>query len=390
MADIGTITGAAPLNASNDTYTTFTDDLTQTLTNALNDTPADLGNVDTLNWTIEYSLRAARTDDTYALAIRIVNGATILAAADAGGTFVTVAASVTSTTDTTSGPTAFGYVNTGATKAQWDGASVELQQTYTKTKGADATAIRVDYFAVTGTYSVGVASATGTMAAVEAGSDTLAATGAVAISGVLTATETGNDTAVGAGAVAISGTLATQETGADTFAASGTVGSTGVTGSMAAVEAGSDTLAASGAVAVSGALSATETGTDTASATGTVGFTGVSGTMAAQEAGTDTLSATGLVAISASMAANESGTDTAVILGGVVISGAFVAIETGVDLMAANGVVGGADAVVYRAPASRTQAARAYGRSKAANQGARSETAMVKSRTFSVGERNNS
>jgi len=151
MATLPTITGASPINASNNTYTNFTVDLTETLTNALNNTPTDFGNMDTLSWTIEYSLQAARTDDTYALAIRIVNGATILAAATAGGGFVTVSASVTSTADTTTGPTTFTYVNTTATKTQWDGASVELQQTYSKTKGSDGTGIRVDYFAVTGT-----------------------------------------------------------------------------------------------------------------------------------------------------------------------------------------------------------------------------------------------
>jgi hypothetical protein len=157
MAILPTITGSAPLNVSDNVYTTFTIDITETLTNILNDTPADFASMDNLTFTVEYSLTTPRTDDVYSFLIRIVNGATILAAADAGGTFTTVSASVTSTIDTTTGPTAWGYVNTLASKATWDGATIELQQGYAKTKGGDGTSIRVDTFSINGNYTAGVA-----------------------------------------------------------------------------------------------------------------------------------------------------------------------------------------------------------------------------------------
>jgi hypothetical protein len=157
MAILPTITGSAPLNVSDNVYTTFTIDIAETLTNILNDTPADFASMDNLTFTVEYSLTTPRTDDVYSFLIRIVNGATILAAADAGGTFTTVSASVTSTIDTTTGPTAWGYVNTLASKATWDGATIELQQGYAKTKGGDGTSIRVDTFSINGNYTAGVA-----------------------------------------------------------------------------------------------------------------------------------------------------------------------------------------------------------------------------------------
>ena len=85
MTALGTITPVAPLDASDDSYLSFSVDLAETLSTVWNDTPADFGNMNSLSWQVEYSLVAARTDDTYGLNIRIVNGATILAAADAGG-----------------------------------------------------------------------------------------------------------------------------------------------------------------------------------------------------------------------------------------------------------------------------------------------------------------
>lgn len=141
--------------SSDDTYASFTIDTTETLNSTLSGIPADFESMDGLNWTFEYNQtgRDASNPDTYALSVRIVNGATILAAADSGGTFATVDSDVTNTTDVTLGPTAFAYVNTSASKATWEGATVEYQQTYSQFKAADGGNIRVDYIALTGTYT---------------------------------------------------------------------------------------------------------------------------------------------------------------------------------------------------------------------------------------------
>lgn len=156
MATLTPVTGAAPINASNDTYASFLTDSNDTLVISLADVDADLGTMTSLNWQIEYSMSSAPNDDTYDLSVRIVNGATILAAADAGGTFASVANAITSATDITTAVTAFAYVNAG-NKALWDGATIELQQTYSKSKGSDGTNIQIDFAEFTGTYEAGVA-----------------------------------------------------------------------------------------------------------------------------------------------------------------------------------------------------------------------------------------
>jgi len=117
-------------------------------------TPAGFGAIKTLNWQVRYALSAtppASNKDTYGLSIRIVNGATILAAADSGGTFSVIVSTTTmSTTYANSAATAFAYVNTGASKATWDGAVCELRQTYAQTGSKDAHAVRVSAIEFTG------------------------------------------------------------------------------------------------------------------------------------------------------------------------------------------------------------------------------------------------
>ena len=158
MATLTTLNAASPLNASDNVYLSFTADVgPESLTRALDNTNADFGTMDTLTWAVEYSVTVVPGDDVYGLSIRIINGATILAAADVGGTAQVVSSNVTSTTDTTSAATAFAYINTGASKATWDGASVELTQNYTKTKGGDGSNIRVDQVTFNGTYTIGIA-----------------------------------------------------------------------------------------------------------------------------------------------------------------------------------------------------------------------------------------
>lgn len=156
MATLTTLNAASPLDLSDDVYLTFTVDTDlEVLSRALDDVDTDLLNMDTLTFNAEYSLTGANDDDTYSLRIRIVNGTTILAAADSGGTFQTVDSNITSTTDITSGVVSFSYVNTTATKADWNGASVELQQGWLKNKSGDGVAIRVDQVIFDGTYTSG-------------------------------------------------------------------------------------------------------------------------------------------------------------------------------------------------------------------------------------------
>jgi len=152
MAVLPTLTGNTPLNASDDARSLFANDANPgTVTTALTDTPTDFATITSLSWLVEYR-QAGRVDDVLTLNIRIVNGATILAAETAGGAFSQVATNITTTTDVTSPVTPFAYVNTAASKAVWDGASVELQQVISRVKGADGVHLEVDYIAFTGEY----------------------------------------------------------------------------------------------------------------------------------------------------------------------------------------------------------------------------------------------
>ena len=149
--------GASPLDAIDASYASFANDTDgDIITNALDNMPSDFDSMDTgLAWHVSYSV-VGRSDDTYGLSVRIINGATILAAATSGGTPATVNANVTNTSDTT-GSVAFAYVNTGASKALWDGATWEFTQAYSKSKGSDGGHIRLNAAWVTGTYTAGAA-----------------------------------------------------------------------------------------------------------------------------------------------------------------------------------------------------------------------------------------
>jgi WD40 repeat protein len=158
MATLTAFNARFPLNASDDVYLTFTASTTgEVLSRAAEPTNTDVGRVDTLLWRVEAG-RTTAGDDTFSLAIRVMSGATVLAAANSGGTYASVATIPTGTTaDEVYGPTAFAYVNTTATAAQWAAATVELQQTYSANMGADGAAIKVDHVQFTGTYTRGVA-----------------------------------------------------------------------------------------------------------------------------------------------------------------------------------------------------------------------------------------
>lgn len=114
---------------------------------------SDLETMDTLSWRVEKSVTSTG-DDTKILDIRVMRGSTVLAAADAAGAFQRVEDMTGhGTADTITGPTAFGYVNTAATKEDWDNGVVELRQTYSSSMSNDGAAIRVDHVEFTGTYT---------------------------------------------------------------------------------------------------------------------------------------------------------------------------------------------------------------------------------------------
>src|SRR3990167_6270167 len=99
MPALTTLHAASPLDADDQSRLAFTNDLTETLSRALDNVNSDFATMDDLTWTVQARRSGMPVDDTYALAIRIVNGATILAAAASGGTFVTISSNVTATSD---------------------------------------------------------------------------------------------------------------------------------------------------------------------------------------------------------------------------------------------------------------------------------------------------
>jgi hypothetical protein len=124
----------------------------------LTDVDTDLGNVDTLSWQVRYRVIGAQTN-TRGLSIRIVRDSdgAVLAANDAGGTFQTVASPITVTTFTNSAVVAFNYVNTAASKADWNGARVEIRLSITKSMAGDTNGVQVDTLQFTGTYTIAAA-----------------------------------------------------------------------------------------------------------------------------------------------------------------------------------------------------------------------------------------
>ena len=125
---------------------------------ALANSPGDFGNATAVSIATQSSAVSVPGwgDDTFGMNVRIVSGATILAATNAGGTYVTVQAASNAWSAAKSFPAInFAYVNTTATQAQWDAATIEYQQTWTKTKGSDAAHIEATAHtnAITVTYT---------------------------------------------------------------------------------------------------------------------------------------------------------------------------------------------------------------------------------------------
>src|SRR5210317_775273 len=121
----------------------------------LGDTNSDFGDMIDLSWQIRYRVSGAQTN-VRDLHIRIVkeSDGTVLAAANSGGTFSLVEAGITSTTLGNSSVTSFAYVNTGASKSDWDDARVEIQLTVDRNMGGDANGIEVDSLEMTGNYNI--------------------------------------------------------------------------------------------------------------------------------------------------------------------------------------------------------------------------------------------
>jgi len=122
----------------------------------LENMPSDFGSILTLFARIRYGWDVAPGNSAWNnLYCRLETSAgVILAAADAGGTYVTVASSITDTSPVNSANVSFSYVNTGATKAQWDDAWYRFAVVRTKTKGGSTAQQRIYAAEVNGTYDV--------------------------------------------------------------------------------------------------------------------------------------------------------------------------------------------------------------------------------------------
>ena len=163
MADLGTITGASPLDADDTTYETSNDqpDL-QEVTIALGDMPAGFAKMDSLSYQLIAKLRDAPPGsgpDTYRLEWCIVNAAQDTVLAGASFTYADrfESANVTSNSDQTFGsPTAFTVLQftDPYDKSIWDSALINLRfHTTNQNMAPDNNAIQVDYFQITGTYT---------------------------------------------------------------------------------------------------------------------------------------------------------------------------------------------------------------------------------------------
>ena len=119
---------------------------------------SDFGDMITYLFNVRYRVIGAQTN-TRDLNIRVVkeSDGTVLAAATSGGAYQTVANAITNTSFQNSDAVGFSYVNTGATKEDWDDMRIEFQEVVAKSKGGDTNGVEVDTAEFTGTYNVAVA-----------------------------------------------------------------------------------------------------------------------------------------------------------------------------------------------------------------------------------------
>lgn len=124
---------------------------------ALADVPADFGTMIDVSCQLRYAWESAPSSSTWdTLSARIVksDGSSVLAALNSGGAFKQIAAPGTTSTPTNSSVVAFDYVDTAASKADWNGALIQVQWVRTRTKGGDSLGCRVYEGWITGNYNV--------------------------------------------------------------------------------------------------------------------------------------------------------------------------------------------------------------------------------------------
>lgn len=156
MSVLPTLNAASPLDADDGSRLAFTNDTNaEVLQRTLDNMPALFESMNSgLTFTVQLLIAGTPVDDTYELGIRIMNSSLVLAANTSGGQFqqITQQSSPYDSVDTDYGPTAFTFVDTGATKANWDGASIELEQLYTASAGNDGARFEVDIVSIDGTF----------------------------------------------------------------------------------------------------------------------------------------------------------------------------------------------------------------------------------------------
>ena len=118
---------------------------------------ADVGNVDTLFYQVRYRADNATGDDAITLAIRVMNGAQVLAADGSGGQYQSVFSAQNNSWPTSmvnSSVVEFNYVNTTATQADWDAAQIFFYAEHAQTMGPDDNFPLVGTVELTGTYTI--------------------------------------------------------------------------------------------------------------------------------------------------------------------------------------------------------------------------------------------
>jgi hypothetical protein len=118
--------------------------------------PGDLNNGSVTSATFQLRHRqSGRSDDTMTWGARLETSAgVILAAADSGGTYQNVGAdNPYRTIYGNNAAVSFGYINTGATKTQWDDARVSWSLVKSALKGTDSITWYYDTFDISLTYT---------------------------------------------------------------------------------------------------------------------------------------------------------------------------------------------------------------------------------------------
>lgn len=151
MADI-TLTPVSPVDVEDGNYWSFSADSTSGVLAPFDDVPASFDGMLSLLVSATAKL-ATSADDSFTLTawVEASDGTTILAGSTST-TAVTVGA-VTSTTNQTIGPISFPYVDTAATKADWDGARLRMGQEFSQNMAADGSYIMLDVARLDGTYN---------------------------------------------------------------------------------------------------------------------------------------------------------------------------------------------------------------------------------------------